>query len=97
MTGEIFGAGEALAWGLVEEVYLQAALETAVEDLLEKLLEAEPRAVQLQKALIQQWEELPTSQAIAAGLDAFEDAWTTDEPKASMAKYLAERAQAKGR
>lgn len=97
MTGEIFGAGEALAWGLVEEVYLQAALETAVEDLLEKLLEAEPRAVQLQKALIQQWEELPTSQAIAAGVDAFEDAWTTDEPKASMAKYLAERAQAKGR
>ncbi|MDB5464007.1 MAG: enoyl-CoA hydratase [Phenylobacterium sp.] len=97
MTGEIFGAGEALAWGLVEEVYLQAAIETAVEDLLEKLLEAEPRAVQLQKTLIQQWEELPTSQAIAAGVDAFEDAWTTDEPKASMAKYLAERAQAKGR
>src|SRR3954468_22038463 len=28
MTGEIFGASEALAWGLVEEVYLQAMLET---------------------------------------------------------------------
>ena len=97
MTGEIFGASEALAWGLVEEVYLKAMLETAVDDLLEKLLEAEPGAVQLQKALIQRWEELPMSRAIAAGVDAFEQAWTTDEPKASMARYLAERARAKGR
>ena len=96
MTGEIFGANEALAWGLVEEVYLKAMLETGVDDLLEKLLEAEPAAVQLQKALIQRWEELPMSRAIAAGVDAFEQAWTTDEPKASMARYLAERAQAKG-
>jgi len=95
MTGEIFGAGEALAWGLVEEVYLQAALETAVEDLLEKLLEAEPRAIQLQKSLIQRWEDLPVSQAIAAGVDAFEDAWTSDEPAQSMARFLASRAAAK--
>ncbi|WP_372785438.1 enoyl-CoA hydratase [Phenylobacterium sp.] len=95
MTGEIFGANEALAWGLVEEVYLQAALELAVHDLLEKLLEAEPRAVRLQKALIQRWEELPMSRAIAAGVDAFEDAWTTEEPRASMARYLADRAAAR--
>jgi len=97
MTGEIFGASEALAWGLVEEVYLQAALETAVDDLLDKLLEAEPRAVRLQKALIQRWEELPMAQAVAAGVDAFEDAWTTDEPKAAMARYLAERELARRR
>jgi enoyl-CoA hydratase len=97
MTGEIFGASEALAWGLVEEVYLKAMLETAVDDLLEKLLKAEPAAVQLQKALIQQWEELPMSRAIAAGVDAFEQAWTTDGPTASMARYLADRARAKSR
>ena len=97
MTGEIFGASEALTWGLVEEVYLQAALETAVEDLLDKLLEAEPKALRLQKALIRKWEDLPMSQAIAAGVDAFEAAWTTDEPAAAMARYLAQRAAAKGR
>jgi enoyl-CoA hydratase/carnithine racemase len=97
MTGEIFGASEALAWGLVEEVYLQAMLETAVEDLLEKLLEAEPRAVRLQKALIQRWEDLPMGQAIAAGVDAFADAWTGDEPRMAMARYLADRAAAKTR
>jgi len=95
MTGEIFGATEALAWGLVEEVYLQAMLETAVEDLLTKLLEAEPRAVRLQKALIRRWEDLPMTEAIAAGVEAFAEAWTGQEPKAAMAGYLAERAAAK--
>jgi enoyl-CoA hydratase len=97
MTGETFGAAEALAWGLVEEIHPPARLTTAVDVLLEKLLEAEPRAVRIQKALIQAWEELPTSRAIAAGVDAFEDAWTTDEPADAMARFLADRAAVKAR
>jgi enoyl-CoA hydratase/carnithine racemase len=95
MTGETFGAADALAWGLVEEVHPPALLFAAVEDLLDKLMEAEPRAVQIQKALIRAWEGLPMTEAIAAGVDAFEDAWTTDEPKAAMARFLADRAAAK--
>jgi len=97
MTGETFSAQDALAWGLVEEIHPPALLGAACEALLDKLLEAEPRAVQLQKALMQRWEELPMSQAIAAGIDAFEDAWSTDEPSQSMARFLAERAAAKAR
>lgn len=97
LTGETFGAAEALAWGLVEEIHPPALLFAAVEDLLDKLLEAEPRAVQIQKALIQAWEDLPVSQGIAAGVDAFEDAWTTDEPARAMARFLAARAVGKTR
>ncbi len=97
MTGETFSAAEALAWGLVEEVHPPGELSAAVDALLEKLLEAEPRAVRLQKALIQVWEELPVSGAIAAGVDAFEDCWTTDEPRNATARFLAERAAAKAR
>ncbi|HZZ66663.1 MAG TPA: enoyl-CoA hydratase [Phenylobacterium sp.] len=97
MTGETFGAADALAWGLVEEVHPPALLFAAVEDLLDKLMQAEPRAVQIQKALIRAWEDLPPTQAIAAGVDAFEDAWTTGEPKAAMARFLADRAAAKRR
>jgi enoyl-CoA hydratase/carnithine racemase len=97
MTGETFAAREALAWGLVEEIHAPALLFAAVEDLLDKLLEAEPRAVQIQKALIRAWEELPMSQAIAAGVDAFEDAWTTDEPATALARFQAARAAAKAR
>jgi enoyl-CoA hydratase/carnithine racemase len=95
MTGETFGAAEALAWGLVEEVHSPALLFAAVEDLLDKLLEAEPRAVQIQKALIRAWEDLPLTDAIAAGVDAFEDAWTTDEPKDAMARFRAAREASK--
>ncbi|RAK58349.1 enoyl-CoA hydratase [Phenylobacterium hankyongense] len=94
-TGETFGAAEALAWGLVEEVHAQALMDAAVEDLIDKLLDAEPRAVQLQKALMQRWEELPVSGAIQAGIEAFEDAWTTDEPSRAMAAFLARRQSAK--
>jgi enoyl-CoA hydratase/carnithine racemase len=95
MTGETFGAAEAAAWGLVEEVHPKALLFAAVEDLLDKLLAAEPRAVQIQKALIQTWEALPVDAAVAAGVEAFEDAWTTDEPRLAMARHQAERAAAK--
>jgi enoyl-CoA hydratase/carnithine racemase len=97
MTGEMFGAAEALAWGLVEEVHPQKLLYAAVEDLLDKLLAAEPRAVQIQKALVQTWEELPVGEAIQAGVEAFEDAWSTDEPRLAMARFLAERKAAKAR
>jgi enoyl-CoA hydratase/carnithine racemase len=97
MTGETFGAAEALAWGLVEEIHPPYRLSTAVGDLLDKLLEAEPRAVRIQKALIQAWEDLPTTKAITAGVDAFEDAWTTDEPADALVRFLAERLAAKPR
>jgi enoyl-CoA hydratase/carnithine racemase len=97
MTGETFGAAQALAWGLVEDVRPHATLYAGVEDLLDQLLAAEPRAVQLQKALIRQWEDLPPEAAIEAGVEAFEDAWTTDEPMTAMARYLADRKAAKAR
>lgn len=97
MTGETFGAAQALAWGLVEEIHPPALLFAAIDGFLEKLLEAEPRAVQIQKALMRAWEDLPVTQAVAAGVDAFEDAWTTDEPAAAMARFLAARQAAKAR
>jgi enoyl-CoA hydratase len=97
MTGETFSATDAAAWGLVEEVHPPALLFAAAETLVDLLLQAEPRAVRIQKALIRAWEDLPVASAIAAGVDAFEDAWTTDEPATSMARFLAERAAAKRR
>ena len=95
MTGETFGAADAVAWGLVEEAHPPKLLYAAVEDLLDKLLAAEPRAVQIQKALIQTWEDLPVGEAIQAGVEAFEDAWSTDEPKLALRGFLAERAAAR--
>ncbi|MBS0359918.1 MAG: enoyl-CoA hydratase/isomerase family protein [Proteobacteria bacterium] len=91
MTGETFGAAEALAWGLVEELHPAVGLSAAVERVVDLLLDAEPEAVRIQKALIRRWEDLATTQAIAAGVDAFEAAWRGEEPRQAMARYLAER------
>ena len=95
MTGETFSAADARAWGFLEEIHPPGELTAAVAALLDMLLEAEPRALKIQKALIQAWEDLPISGAIAAGVDAFEDAFTTDEPRTAMARFLAQRAAAK--
>ncbi|HEY8572410.1 enoyl-CoA hydratase [Phenylobacterium sp.] len=90
-TGELFDAEVAYEWGLVEEVHDPALLDAAVEDLLDSLIDAEPRAVQLQKQLMQRWEELPMSASIQAGIEAFEEAWTTAEPSHAMNAYLMAR------
>jgi hypothetical protein len=44
--------------------------------------------VRRQKRLVRQWEELPLSGAIVAGIDAFAAAYATDEPRAAMRKFL---------
>ena len=87
--GETFTAADALAWRLVEHMVPAAVLDQAVEDWIGRLLTSTPRAVRLQKRLIRQWEDLPLSSAIAAGIDAFAAAYETDEPRATMRKFLA--------
>jgi len=89
--GETFGSAEALAWGLVEHVVPVAALDAKVEDWIGKLLTSAPGAVRLQKQLMRQWEDLPLTAAIEAGISAFAAAYGSDEPKATMAKFLAAR------
>jgi hypothetical protein len=43
------------------------------------------------KRLIGQWENLPLSGAVSASIDAFAAAYETDEPRATMRKFLAAR------
>ncbi len=87
--GETFTAAEALAWGLVERVVPASALDVAIEAFLGKLLTSAPRAVRLQKRLIQQWEGLPLAAAVEAGIEAFARAYETDEPAVGMREFLA--------
>ena len=89
LLGESIDAEAALRWGLVQRVVPAGELDAAVESCLVALLAAGPRAVRLQKKLIRQWEELPVSEAIAAGIDAFADAYATDEPSRRMRAFLA--------
>lgn len=97
MTGETFTAEDAFRWGLVEAVYPAEELDLATDALVTALLEPEPRAVRLQKALMLRWEELPMSGAIAAGVEAFEAAFRSDAPSRTMAEFLARRSVAKSK
>ncbi len=96
LLGENFSAADALAWGLLERVAPAASLDQAVEACLDSLLTSQPRAVRLQKRLIRQWEDLPLSAAIAAGIDAFAAAYESDEPIIAMRDFLAARPRRKG-
>src|SRR5580704_9440222 len=95
LTGETIDAECALAWGLVEAVTPAGELDDAVETCLDDILACGPGAVRQQKALIAAWETLPLAQAITAGVEAFADAYRTDEPKRMMSEILAARAASK--
>ena len=94
-TGETIGAHEALAWGLVDIVVPPAGLDAAVETLLRPILAASPHAIRLQKSLILEWEELPTTAAVERGIECLVSAFETDEPArmagAMLAKLRARR------
>jgi enoyl-CoA hydratase len=96
LLGEKFSAADALAWGLLERVAPPASLDAAVDACVGSLLTSRPRAVRLQKRLIRQWEDLPLSAAIAAGIDAFAAAYESNEPAAAMRDFLAARPGRKG-
>jgi len=91
LTGETIDAARALAWGLVEEVVPDDALDAALERVLADILACGPNAVRLQKRLIGEWEELGLNAAIERGIDCFEEAWRSQEPKERMRAFLVGR------
>src|SRR5579863_8805472 len=89
LTGEMIGAAQALAWGLVDHVAPPAQLDAAVEQFAAAILMGGKHALRLQKALIADWQDLSTSAAIARGIDAFTEAYATDEPRQMAGARLA--------
>ena len=91
LFGQTIPAETAQSWGLVERVVPGAQLEQTLEAYLDALLEAGPKAIRIQKALILQWESLSPAQAIQAGVEAFVAAWDSYEPKLAMQRFLASK------
>jgi enoyl-CoA hydratase/carnithine racemase len=92
LFGEVIDAAEALRIGLVDQAAAAGGLDAAVAARLASLSSAKPGAVRLQKALIRRWEDLPLSQAIEAGIEAFAAAFETAEPSEAMRAFQAARA-----
>ena len=79
-TGNNIDAATALDWGLVERVVPAAELDGAVEEWVAAIVESGPWAIRLQKELIREWEAMPVSDAIQAGIRMMGRAYETDEP-----------------
>jgi enoyl-CoA hydratase/carnithine racemase len=88
LLAETLDAATAEAWGFCERVVDPAALDAALEEWLALLRAAGPRAIANQKALIRAWEDMTLSEAIAAGIPAFAQAFETDEPQRMMEHFL---------
>jgi len=88
LTGRVVEADEALRIGLIERVAPAAGLDAAVDDWLDALLAAGPRALAMQKILTRDWQELPLSKSIARSIDAFAQAFESDEPATMMRAFL---------
>jgi enoyl-CoA hydratase len=91
LTGETIDAATALDWGLFEEVVPPGELDVAVARAIDGILASGPRAVRLQKALIEDWEGSSLEAAIQRGIDCFVDAWLSDEPQRMMHAFMTRR------
>jgi enoyl-CoA hydratase len=93
LTGDHIDAREAHRIGFLQKLAPAAELDAAVEAWLASLLACGPRAVRLQKRLLLDWERLPITDAARAGVQAFADAYETDEPRRLMEAFLERRSR----
>jgi enoyl-CoA hydratase/carnithine racemase len=90
-AGRSFMAREVAGWGLVERVVARRDLDVSVEEWVSAILRAGPRAIRLQKELIDLWERLPLERAIEAGIEIFGRAYDSDEPLLRTRQFLERR------
>ena len=90
LTGELVDAQEAHRCGFLDRLVAPAALDAAVEKWVAAILAAGPRAVRLQKRLVQDWERMSIIDAVRQGIAAIVEARKTDEPQRLM-RAFAER------
>lgn len=94
LTGETVDGRQALQWGFLQFACEKAAgLDALVEKTVAAIIASGPRAVRSQKALLRYWEQAPIEDGIGRSVQAFGEAFTSDEPREYMAPFVARRAQ----
>lgn len=88
LTGEVFGANDALAMGFAQKVVPADQLDAAVSHWLDLIGRGTPEAIRSQKALMNRWERVSVEEGIKAGIDALSDAYRTGEPQAAISAFL---------
>ena len=88
LTGTNIDSKTAYEWGFLEQVFRPKELDSEVEKITDTIAECGPIAVRAQKELVSTWEKVPLEQGIQAGIDAFSEAFKTDEPQRMMQSFF---------
>ena len=91
LTGEPFGASEALALGLVHEVVAPDAVETRIAALCGEILQGGPKALGIAKRLLRDAAGLPRAQAIQETIRVIADVRVTPEAQEGLSAFLEKR------
>ena len=92
-TGELIDAHEAHRCGFLDRLVPAAELDAAVEQWVAAICAAGPRAIRIQKRLVQDWERLPIAEAVQQGIRAVVEARQTDEPRRLMEAFVNRKRQ----
>lgn len=87
-TGELMDAQEAYRCRFVDRLVTQDELDMAVEKWVAAICAAGPRAIRLQKALVQDWERMSITDAVQRGIAAMGESRSTDEPVRLMQAFV---------
>jgi len=87
LTGDHIDAQEAHRIGYLQRLVPSGELDGAVERWIASLLACGPRALRIQKRLVIDWDRMSTTDAARAGIQAFVDAYRTDEPRRLMQAF----------
>jgi enoyl-CoA hydratase/carnithine racemase len=88
LTGEAIDAQEAYRCGFLQRLVSTRELDAAVESWLTAILAAGPRAIRIQKRLMQDWERMSISDAVRQGIAAMVEAHRTAEPHRLMQAFV---------
>ncbi|MBW4984079.1 crotonase/enoyl-CoA hydratase family protein [Mameliella sp. CS4] len=91
MNGRIFGAGEAVALGLVNRAVPAEALDEAVAQEVALPLACAPGAVRDAKALLRRLAGEVTEAEVEGAIDALADRWETSEAQEGIAAFFDKR------
>jgi len=91
LTGETFGAADALAWGLVDAVTAPDELDAAVDRVVGQLLRGGPNAQREVKRLVAEVRFRDPSGTAALTADRIAELRVSDEGQEGMAAFLEKR------
>lgn len=90
LTGRDLDAEEALIIGFVERLAMKETIDANLHDWIDMILACAPAAVRSQKRVMRGW-ETDDQQGISASIQAFSDAYRTDEPASYLAPLAGKR------